>query len=156
MYSKRAPRKNGKFVEYQSYSFELLKIIEISADEKYYAFLDTFGTRHLISFELYKDYGFKVGEKINAYIDKISCTGKVYIEPEHPFYKVNSVHEFECVGRDKRYTKEEKWIDVILVRDKDGRIFTVLPEAKMEELPKKIACKVQRVKKTRLYLKNVK
>ncbi len=42
----------------------------------------------------YKKFDFKLGQTIQCRIDKINCNGKIYLEPEHPYYKLGDTYGF--------------------------------------------------------------
>ena len=48
------------------------------------------------------NYHLKTGQTINCRIDKINCTGKIFIEPEHPYYKLGEIYEFPLVRIEKK------------------------------------------------------
>ena len=76
----------------ESYSFQIFKTVDIS-NEEFYMLLDPNGNKYLLPAINYKPYNFKIGEWIKCRIDKINCTGKMYIEPNHPVYKENTVEK---------------------------------------------------------------
>lgn len=58
---------------------------------------------HLLEKSSYVNYHFKQGQVIQCRIDKINCAGKVFIEPEHPFYQPGNSYKFPLIR-----VKEEK------------------------------------------------
>lgn len=65
----------------------LKKHIELSETEQYWVAETTDGQRFLIDYFQYEKYGFSVGKSIQVTVDKINCSGKVFIEPDHPVYE---------------------------------------------------------------------
>ena len=147
-----------KLFEHKSYYFTILKKINIDNNE-FYIFNAPDCTKHTIPAKFYINYKSKIGSLIKCYIDKINCNGQIFIEPEHPYYKRHSIHDFLYKGKESRTTKQGINIDVITVVDKYGRVCTILPNNKFQKSekykPEKIQCKVERVKKSRLYLVNL-
>ncbi len=147
-----------KLEENKSYIFKLGKIMQI-ADENFLSITDPLGKKHLIDLRYYKDYNFEENSEMLCFVDKINCRGQIFIEPDHPFYKRESIHEFEYQKKTSLVTKQGKKIEVIVVKDKLGRDCTILPnnifQMSDEYSPEKIKCKVERVKKSRLYLVNL-
>lgn len=55
---------------------------------------DVNGVKHLLYKEFYSNYKLTLNKEILCRIDKINCTGKIFIEPEHPYYKLGSSYTF--------------------------------------------------------------
>lgn len=90
----------------------LMKIVNrviFHQSESYFILLDQFGNKHLMNSNYYKNYGLEIGMEIRCRIDKINCKGKIFFEPEHPYYKENECFEFEKKLLDNG---EIIWIDV--------------------------------------------
>jgi len=73
----------------------LKKQIEISETECFWVAETTHGERFLIDSLQYTNYGFSVGQRINVTVDKINCSGKVFVEPDHPVYKRGQFYTFK-------------------------------------------------------------
>lgn len=140
------------------YIFKKIKETVI-AGEEFLIVEDPFGDRHMIPMRVYKDYEIDKSDTIKCYVDKINCRGQIFLEPEHPYYKRGSVHDFKYIKKDHRITKQGIEINVIVVEDKYGRLCTILPnnDFQMSEqfMPETIKCKVERVKKSLLFLENI-
>lgn len=147
-----------KLIEHKSYYFSIIKKIDISGRE-FYVLNAPDNIKYTIPAKFYKNYNLKIGSKIKCYVDKINCRGKIFIEPKHPYYERLSIHYFFYKGKEKRITKNKEEIDVIIVTDKYEQISTILPNNDFQKSknykPEKILCKVERVKKGRLYLVNL-
>lgn len=72
----------------------LKKHVEISESEKYWVAETSAGERFLIDSGQYLKYGFSVGQNIKVTVDKINCSGKIFIEPDHPVYSRGKVYSF--------------------------------------------------------------
>ena len=81
----------------ESYLFKVYKKVEIG-DDTFFMLLDPNGKKYLLPAVNYPNYNLIVGSKINCKIDKINCTGKMYIEPEHPIYRASNIETFEFVN----------------------------------------------------------
>jgi len=139
------------------YKFRVIRKILLDDNEEYLVLEDPLKTKHLLPLKYYKNYNLEDKSEIVCYVDKINCKGKVFIDPEHPFYKIGTTYSFPFVRRDKRTTKEGKTIDVLVVKDIYERECTVLPHNYQKDgryLPTEINCTVERIKKSRLYLVN--
>ena len=58
---------------------------------------DPNGVKHLLNTQWYKNYNLKAGETVICHIDKINCSGRIFIEPVHPVYKPDEIFDFEVV-----------------------------------------------------------
>lgn len=79
-----------KLNEGEVYAFTFEKLITLSDEEEYMVMEDPFGIRHLVTYKYYKKYGLNPGTVVNCLVDKINCTGRVFLEPEHPVYKTGT------------------------------------------------------------------
>jgi len=116
----------------------------------------------LIMTSVYYDneiYNLKIGMEITCYVDKINCNGRIFLEPEHPYYKIGDIHTFPFIRKSKRYDKDGNETDVLIVKDIYGNECTALPKDKNQLLdtysPENIECKVIKIKKSQVYLANI-
>ena len=84
--------KEGRF-----YSFLVKNIIELGTDT-YFIMQDPFGDKQLMPIKFYQDYKIQVGETIICKVDKINCSGKIFLEPEHPYYKKGEIYSFKYIN----------------------------------------------------------
>jgi hypothetical protein len=71
------------------------KHVIVSDTDQYWVVENDNGERFLIDFFQYKNYGFEAGKSIQVKVDKINCSGKVFLEPVHPFYEEGKKYFFE-------------------------------------------------------------
>lgn len=102
---KRELRHKDIYSEKEKYKFTLKKELFFE-NEEYYVLESEFGKNHLIAKKYYGNYNFKIGEKINCYVDKINCAGQIFLEPEHPFYKLNERYRFKIKTSGTKMIKE--------------------------------------------------
>jgi hypothetical protein len=88
-----------KFSEGEWHQFLVVKKLEIPEEKSYYLLESKMGNRLLMTAEHYENYGIKAGDTLNCHVDKINCSGKIYLEPENPYYKVGQIHQFEVLGK---------------------------------------------------------
>lgn len=79
------------------YTFRVHNLIQLQDDAWYYVLQDINGLKHFLSAENYDGYGIKQGGDISCKIDKINCTGRIYLEPRHPYYSEGEIYDFETV-----------------------------------------------------------
>ncbi|MFZ4706212.1 MAG: hypothetical protein ACOYMF_09435 [Bacteroidales bacterium] len=75
----------GKRLEVgKHYLFQVISIVTLQDGQAYYILEDPFKIRHFLLCKNYKDYGVENGQSIACKVDKINCTGRVYLNPNHP------------------------------------------------------------------------
>jgi hypothetical protein len=142
------------FEEGKTYKFVVNgKVLLPPDDEEFLILLSHFGSRHLLQYQPYKDYGLKKGDEVNCRVDKISCSGKMYLEPEHISYKEGSVYSFKNLGFEEILNSEEKAERFLRVEDVNGQTtFVNIGELSPRDFPETVLCRVDRIKKGKLYL----
>jgi hypothetical protein len=142
-----------KLEEGKWYPFIYHADIVLPDGEKFLLAIDPGGVRHLLSYLYYKDYGFEKGKEILVRIDKINCSGKIFLEPAHPHYREGEEYDFDFLRAeyDENIFGELEYYWV--VADKQGNEIQMAME-KGITLPEndKVTCKVNRIKKAKLYL----
>ncbi|NOZ46787.1 MAG: hypothetical protein GXO79_08385 [Chlorobi bacterium] len=144
----------NKLEQYKSYYFTVKKTISLPAIGKYYVMQSPFGSNHLMPVEPYKDYNIKTGQNLKCYIDKINCTGKIFLEPEHPYYKRDEVYNIFIIQISDTFYKRGKYRFNLLIEDyKKNRIEAIPFNYNEKFVPNQIQkCKVIRLKKGKLVL----
>ncbi len=87
-----------KLKEGESYDFRYIKNVILEDQNQYMVFEDHYGIRHFVDYQYYKKYMLAPSSTVRCYIDKINCTGRIFLEPEHPVYKRGEVYEFEALN----------------------------------------------------------
>jgi hypothetical protein len=87
--------------------------VKLQDDLDYYVLEDPNGTRHFIEAGLYSRYNIKTGEQIHCRIDKINCTGRVFLEPLHPYYKEGRLYDFLLLSHQRKDGKNHLVIEDI-------------------------------------------
>ncbi|MCX7697754.1 MAG: hypothetical protein N2Z72_08715 [Bacteroidales bacterium] len=102
------------------------KIID-TGEQKYYVMEDIVSKKnYLLPFEYYHKYHFQAGQKISATIDKINCSGEIFIEPDHPYYETGKCYWFNLISM----KKNEKSIELIvkdILENQLSLCFTEIP-----------------------------
>lgn len=86
-----------KFEEGIWYSFSISGIVDIPDKGEYYILLHATGRKMLLRTDYYVKYNFVIGQFIQCRVDKVNCTGQVFLEPIHPYYNEGQVYSFEIV-----------------------------------------------------------
>ncbi|OFX49994.1 MAG: hypothetical protein A2046_01765 [Bacteroidetes bacterium GWA2_30_7] len=111
-----------QFIEVnKTYEFNLIDEIDFFSNEKYYILCDPFNRKHLLNSNIYLEYNYKIGDKILCKVDKINCQGRVYIEPEHPIYKIGNYYDFKFLRKDKIRNKRGDLKNVLIFEDLLGK-----------------------------------
>jgi hypothetical protein len=99
---------SGKRVEEgKRYQFQVTGLVTLQDEQVYFILEDPYKIRHLLPSGYYAEYGIEVGQSIICKVDKINCTGRVYLEPNHPYYSEGQIYNFTfCAIRRKIRTKK--------------------------------------------------
>ena len=138
------PDNELKLVEGNSYIFKVLKLITLQDSEQYLIVEDPFNLRHFIPAKPYEKYGIQIGSEINCYVDHINCTGRVFLEPDHPVYRIGEKYTFRITGILSSQNKDIK----LKTSDCFGNnLEIVVPETAFLQNKKEIICAVKRIKR---------
>lgn len=78
--------------------FQYIKLVRLSDHEEYMILEDNTGVRHLVPYKYYLNYGFEPGMELTCKVDRINCTGRVFLEPAHPIYTEGASYEFRIIS----------------------------------------------------------
>jgi len=146
---------NKNIIEGKTYSFKIIKLVKLSKNEEFFILESSLGRRHLLTSKYYKRYGFEKGQTINCRVDKINCSGKIFLEPEHPHHKQGKFYYFEIKNIENQTNKFGEQVSNITVIDNLGNdaICNIDKNTAANfNVGELINCKVQRIKKGTLYL----
>jgi len=145
---------NSRLVEGSYHNFEILKTVELVADEPYFILKDPFGYKLMMPAAFYLRYGFKNGDIITCRIDRVNCNGRMFIEPMHPVYQEEEIYNFNIVNRFSRSGLTGKPEFCFRVEDVLGyRWDVVVGKKKFNQYKDRtLDCRLERVKKGILFL----
>lgn len=110
--------------------------------------------KYLLTEKYYTHYQLQTGQRLRCLIDKINCSGKIFLEPDHPFYTVGEKYEFPVL----RISEPENFIGkphfIAWVQDLHGREWPCpvdLPEG-IESRLDHLTCRVDQIRKAELTL----
>lgn len=95
------PGDELKLTEGNVYPFKVLKRVFLQDDNEYFILEDPFHLRHFLPAGFYKAYKICTGQEIKCLVDRINCTGRVFLEPDHPYYKTGEKYEFRVLCKEK-------------------------------------------------------
>lgn len=141
--------------EGESYAFRVKKQIRLpGSGEAHFVLTGPDDKNYLLKSSYYEHYGIRINSQIICSVDKINCTGQVFLEPEHPYYKTGNRYDFLLV---KLTTENNMWgsVDHIAwVRDLHRFEWPCQidqPEY-LEPGMSHLSCRVERIKKAQLIL----
>ncbi len=134
--------------EGMNYIFTVEKNVEISPESKYFVLRDQAGYRMLLPAEPYKTYPIKTGETIRCRVDKINCSGQIFLEPEHPVFSEGKIYEFTVSG-----ISHSNGLPELQLTGEDGKTHSMEISNQQSFLSQqKIQLRIERIKKGKLFL----
>lgn len=82
-----------------TYPFIVLKDSVLPDGSEVWILKDVNGQKILLEKRNYRQYPIHQGETIFCRVDRINCSGKIYLEPPHPVYTDEKLYEFDIVKR---------------------------------------------------------
>jgi hypothetical protein len=141
------------FEEGKVYDFLITNTTSLPPDdEPYLILLSMFHTKHLLPSRYYMHYDFKTGQNIQCRVDKINCSGRMFHEPVNPYYKAGEVYEFNINGRRKITNSRGLEEEMLILEDKWKQEIPINTTVLNSTCKQTVTCRVDRVKKGRLYL----
>jgi len=143
------------FKEGHNYTFHIIKEVQIDKDELYFVLEDPTGNRHLLNETDYKHYTNLIsGTDIECRIDKVNCTGKIFMEPENPIYKPGLTYSFIIESKVPKDNAFGYPILELSVKDEFGHSnkLDIIPREKNLEINELIELKVENIRKGDIHL----
>jgi hypothetical protein len=145
-----------KFTEGEWHFFRVQKILEIPGEEFYYLLESSKGNRMLMPLNFYKHYGIEPGNKIKCRIDKINCSGKIFLEPEHPNLINGRRYDFKISGKEQFTDRKGRPQTYYSSKLPDGmQVHAILDENISLRVPVHIKAKLIRTRKGILILNEI-
>ncbi len=154
-----------KYIEGQVYEFEFIKKVFI--DEEYLVFEDGQSNRFVVTSMHYRHYNLEPGQAVKCLVTRVDCSGKISFEPEHPYYQIGGIYDFDFVRMQvtvenefdpfSRKSKKIKHYDLI-VADNQGFEHHVVPkewQKKKNFKANKIRCRIAKMVKGHFQLINL-
>lgn len=133
-----------KFEEGIWYSFSISGIVDIPEKGEHFILLHDSGRKMLLRSDYYVKYKFELGQLIECRVDKVNCTGQVFLEPKHPFYNNGEVYQFEIV---KTFREEDSPFNVTVVDLYGNSIDVWVSDLEVVKVKHDISLKVNQVRK---------
>ncbi|MDO9257227.1 MAG: hypothetical protein Q7U54_17035 [Bacteroidales bacterium] len=132
------------------FPFKIHNLVQLQDDAWYYVLQDINGMKHFMAAGNYKSYGFIVGDQILCKIDKVNCTGRVFLEPKHPIYEEGEIYYFDFISY-----SDSGLESVLMVKENFGNIVEVVVNGTKKvdiNEEKRVRCSVKSITKGRLVL----
>jgi hypothetical protein len=145
---------NSRLTEGEYYPFKILKTISIDHDCPMFVMQDPLGFKILMPASFYKHYDFKQGQVIQCRVDRINCNGRMFLEPLHPYYIEGITYDFPVVEKGTRKNlldEPEYFVNVFDIYNQEWTV-KLFSEKTLESIDQRISCRVERIKKGRLFL----
>ncbi|MBN1988654.1 MAG: hypothetical protein JW783_04625 [Bacteroidales bacterium] len=84
-----------KLEEGNEYTFYVEGIITIPNEGDFYKLRYGNNKKILLKAEYYVKYNISIDNQLVCTVDKINCTGKIFLEPKHPFYSIGKAYPFK-------------------------------------------------------------
>ncbi|MGQ9846317.1 MAG: hypothetical protein ACUVQP_02285 [Bacteroidales bacterium] len=141
------------FEEGKMYRFFVDKILTLP-DSDYFLLIDEWNKKHLLPQKYYTDYSIKIGTYINCYVNKINCNGKIFLEPEHPIYKIGDIDNFIVTRLEERVKKKsgEIYYVALAQNKKTSKAAIINYNDFNSTIPFSAKCEVIKIKKAEVLL----
>jgi hypothetical protein len=142
-----------KLEEGKTYTFNAVKSVELPGGEANLMLIGPDGRKYLLPLTFYRGYTLVSPGPIKCKIDKINCSGKVFLEPANPFYTEGESYVFD-VRHNSEFTDSNGNIHrSYAVADMLGNLIDVPAElmAGIQEEGEKITLRVERISKGKLH-----
>ena len=115
------------------------KKVTLSQSEEIFILESSTGDKFTLNNKTYKHYNLSTGKTIKAKIDRINCSGRIFIEPEHPIYKEGNTYNFELK---KILSIKNKEADIIVIDCFNNEIQTKVHFQNISKIGDDIALKI--------------
>jgi hypothetical protein len=132
-------------LEGEWYTFTIHNRVVLQDGESYYVLYGPDMVKHFLPARPYEPYALTVGAEIRCRVDRINCTGRIFLEPEHPVYSEGEIYPFERISG----TNSDR-DSICLVQDFfENRIEVKLnPDTELPFLPgNTMYCRIRKIKK---------
>jgi hypothetical protein len=142
-----------KLTEGKKYNFLVEKELILPDDSIHFLVTGPDAKKYLIAAARYSQYGITTGNMIKCKVDKINCRGKVFLEPENPWYSEGRSYEFQLAGMEAHTDNSGRNHNVVVVTDINGNKISI-PEGVVKSVPEPgslINLKIIRISKGKLH-----
>lgn len=147
-------QKHPYFELGQWYDFVIKNKLNLPDNTTNLVLTDIKGVMHLLPYALYASYGLEPGQIIRCKVDKINCTGKVFLEPAHPRYTEGETYLFRRVSVIEAENEAGERIKRLQVEDDQDQTYFIdlLKNQYDTGIPDTVACRIRLIRKARVFL----
>lgn len=106
------PDDQVKLQEGFEYVFHVIDLVKLQDHNEYYLLSDPNGMKHFLEAAPYIGYLIPNPGKIICTVSKINCTGRIFLEPSHPFLKTGHIYRFRILDFQPNNDKTELNIEI--------------------------------------------
>lgn len=142
-----------KLEEGRYYKFVTLRKIILPDSNENLILTGPDNKKYLLPLAYYQEYKLTERDEIVCKVDKINCSGKVFLEPQHPYYKEGEYYPFVFMELISSGKDDQQGSISFLAKDNYGNKITA-PCNLLNSIPEKgalIQLKVERISKGRLH-----
>ena len=138
--------------EGRTYIFDALKTIELPGGGTNLVLAGPDSKKYLLPLEFYKGYNLSAPGRVRCRVDKINCSGKVFLEPEHPVCREGLSYDFEVISILEFHDEKGVLHESVTVADPLGNL-VIAPREMINTRPvrgDKIRLRIDRISKGKL------
>ncbi len=90
-----------------AYEFMILDKVMLQDHKEYFILSDPNRMKHFLEASPYANYPMAKMSRISCLVSKINCTGRIFLEPEHPKYKIGEIYQFQVFSNDSQGNLDE-------------------------------------------------
>ena len=147
--------RQDKLLEGGSYRFKIHnKVVLPGENQDAFILIGPNKKKYLLNSSYYKRYNLLVGQTVRCRIDKINCSGQVFLEPEHPYYRIGGKYDFLVKKLSSEKNAFGETIHTAWVSGLHGQVWPCVIDDPSNIVPTytHISCRVARIKKSELIL----
>lgn len=140
--------------EGEKYSFRIQRIVEMPPDQELFFVLEGPDEKKFLLQELmYRHYNLKPGQELICRVDKINCSGRIYLEPDHPFCAPGDLVGFTRIARTDLINSMGQRELLLMLEDPWGQsaCLNISAAPKLDQ-EVSLQCRVERIKKGELQI----
>ncbi|MFO7723745.1 MAG: hypothetical protein R6V49_11045 [Bacteroidales bacterium] len=143
--------------EKSTYRFRVIRLITLPDDTKCWVLTHDGEDRYLLPAAHYVDYGIAEGMALRCRVDKINCTGRIFLEPEHPHYLEGEQYTFTFLGGELQRDRLGNALRNLIFRGNHGETLECI--TMMDTIPFRegdfVEVRVNRIKKGKVEIEPV-
>lgn len=142
--------------EGSEYLFNIHKRVSLPGnDEDVFILIGPDSKKYLLPGKYYENYDLRIGQNVVCKLDKINCSGQIFLEPEHPKYKIGEEYYFEVSRITSQVNALRKMIHTAWLKDDYNKEWPCFIDNSEDVTPgeTRLLCEVRKIRKAELFLK---